>query len=62
MQGVAKGVKGAHIVLADWRKDKNDKWCLRGAKLLRIDGKRYKADTWYAVRDGKVVEALEAKN
>ena len=51
----AKGVKGAHIVLADWRETKTG-WKLYGAKLLRIDGKDYKADTWYRIENGKVME------
>ena len=54
----AKGVKGAHIVLADWRETATS-WKLHGAKLLRIDGKKYKADTWYRMENGKVVEVKE---
>ena len=54
----AKGVKGAHIVLADWRGIATC-WKLHGAKLLRIDGKKYKADTWYRMENGKVVEVKE---
>ena len=27
-----------------------------GMKAFRVDGKRYKADTWYTLKDGKVVE------
>lgn len=50
----AKGVKGAHIVLADWRETK-DGWDLHGAKMVRIDGKKYKPDTWYTIKNGKVV-------
>ena len=56
--GKAKGVKGAHIVLADWR------WCcekseyvLHGACMVRIDGEKYKPDTWYTMHGGKIVEA-----
>ena len=52
----AKGVIGAHIVLADWRRDENYNWHLRGAQMVRIDGKQYKADTWYRMEDGKIVE------
>ena len=57
VHGKAKGVKGAHIVLADWRQDKNLDWILCGAKMVRIDGRVYKPDTWYTLRGGKVVEA-----
>ena len=56
----AKGVKGAHIVLADWRETATS-WKLHGAKLLRIDGKKYKADTWYTLKDGKVEEVRDGE-
>ena len=52
----AKGVIGAHIVLADWRMDENYNWHLHGAQMVRIDGKQYKADTWYRMENGKIVE------
>ena len=54
--GKARGVEGAHIVLADWRTDENYDWHLHGAKMVRIDGKEYKADTWYKMENGKIVE------
>ena len=57
--GKAKGVKGAHIVLADWRQNADYDWVFHGAKMVRIDGKKYKADTWYTVKNGKVVEVEE---
>ena len=59
INGKARGVKGAHIVLADWRMDENYNWHLHGAQMVRIDGKRYNADTWYTLKNGKVVEAKE---
>ena len=52
----AKGVICAHIVLADWRMDENYNWHLHGAQRVRIDGKQYKADTWYRMEKGKIVE------
>ena len=60
-KGRAKGVKGARIVLADWEGDENNywtesEWQLKGAKMIKIDGKKYKADTWYTMKDGKIVE------
>ena len=56
--GKAKGVLGAHIVLADWEGDENDSdtWELKGARLFKVDGKMVKADTWYTLRDGELVE------
>ena len=54
----AKGVKGSHIVLSDWRWDNGvERWVLRDAKMIQIDGKQYKADTWYVLQDGEIVEA-----
>ena len=60
-KGRAKGVKGSRIVLADWEGDENNywtesEWTLKGAKMVKIDGKKYKADTWYTMKDGKIVE------
>ena len=65
-KGRAKGVKGARIVLADWEGDENEywtqsKWSLKGAKMVKIDGKKYKANTWYTIKDGKIVEWEEEK-
>ncbi len=54
--GKAQGIVCSHIVLADWQQDDNFNWRLRGAKMVRIDGKEYKADTWYGMRGGKIVE------
>ena len=60
-KGRAKGVKGSRIVLADWEGDEDDywteeKWTLKGAIMVKIDGKKYKEDTWYTMKDGKIVE------
>ena len=30
-----------------------------GAKMVQIDGKKYKADTWYMLKNGKIVEVDE---
>ena len=55
IEGRAKGVKGSHIVLADWR-FLSDGWKFHGAKMLRIDDEAFKADTWYSFRNGEIVE------
>lgn len=57
----AKGVIGSYLVFADWDGDeheywKPDSWTLKGAKMVRVDGKIIKEDTWYIIRDGEVVE------
>ena len=56
--GRAKGVKGSHIVLADWRLIKSFAgWYFHGAKMVRIDDKTYMSDTWYTMKDGEIVKA-----
>ena len=56
--GRAKGVKGSHIVLADWRRIKSFAgWYFYGAKMVRIDDKTYMSDTWYTMKDGEIVKA-----
>ena len=54
--GKAKGVKGSHIVLADWRYE-DCQWNFHGAKMVRIDDETYMADTWYTMKDGEIVKA-----
>ena len=62
--GRAKGVLGAYLVLADWEGDESeyweqDSWTLKGAKMVRVDGKKIKADTYYTMKDGEIVEVEE---
>lgn len=66
----AKGVKGAHLVLSDWKYigecysdgdyktpyDK-DSWELIGARMVIVDGETVKEDTYYRCINGEVVEA-----
>lgn len=66
----AKGVKGAHLVLSDWKyigecyydgdyKTPYDKdcWELVGARMVIVDGETIKEDTYYRCINGEVVEA-----
>ena len=60
--GRAKGVFGSHLVFAEWEGDENnyctqDKWSLKGAKMVRVDGTEIKENTWYTMLDGEIVEA-----
>ena len=60
--GKARGVKGAYLVLADWEGDEaryweQDKWRLKGAEMVRVDGEKIKENIWYAMVNGKMVEA-----
>ena len=58
----AKGVKGSHLVFADWEGDeekywKPDTWTLKGAKMVQVDGEKIKENTWYTMENGEVIEA-----
>ena len=63
----AKGVLGSHLVFANWEyvgyedddsydRSEPDAWELAGAVMVRVDGEKIKADTWYTMKDGKVIE------
>ena len=63
-KGKAKGVKGSRIVLADWEGNTNNYWTeseweLKGAKMVEIDGEKYKGNTWYTMKNGEIVEWKE---
>ena len=56
----AKGVKGAHIVLSEWHWDYDKReYILFASQMVCINGEKCKADTWYALRNGEVVEVAE---
>ena len=68
----AKGCKGAHLILSDWRfigekywdgsyKDmyNKDNWELTGAKMVVVDGEKIKEDTYYRCIKGEIVEVTE---
>ena len=62
--GKARGVKGAYLVLADWEGDEGnywtqDRWSLKGAKMVRVDGETIKENTWYTMENGEIVEVSE---
>lgn len=63
-KGRARGVIGSHLVLANWEGDERyystqDKWNLKGAKMVRVDGEKIKENTWYTIKNGEVVEDEE---
>ena len=65
-RGRAKGVLGSHLVLADWEGDdsqywKPKYWELKGAKMVQVDGKDIKPDTWYTMENGEIMEWDEEK-
>lgn len=62
--GKARGVKCAYLVLADWEGDEEnywtqDRWSLKGAKMVRVDGETIKENTWYTMVNGEIVEVSE---
>ena len=64
--GKAKGVLGSYLVLADWEGNERNywtqnQWKFKGAKMVRVDGENIKPDTWYTMKDGKIVEVEESE-
>ena len=51
----ARGARGCWLVLTE--RDNNGH--IIGVQAVKVDGERIKADTWYALRGGKVAEAEE---
>jgi hypothetical protein len=52
-----KGSVGSFLVLSEWGGWDGEKYPFIDAKMVKVDGKRYKADTWYELKNGKVVKA-----
>ena len=60
-KSMAKGVLGSFLVFADWEGNKDhywkqEEWSLKGAKMVQVDGETIKADTWYTMENGEVIE------
>lgn len=60
----AKGVKGSHLVFAEWTSNggdhwKEETWSFAGAKMIQVDGEIIKEDTWYTLKEGKIEEVQE---
>ena len=53
-----KGSVGSFLVLSEWGEFDGKQYAFIGAKMVRVDGKKYKADTWYTLQNGKVVEDI----
>ena len=49
----ARGALGCWLVLTE----RDDDWHILGVQAVKVDGESIKADTWYELRGGKVVEA-----
>ena len=60
----ASGVKGSRLVLAEWKSNggkywDEETWTFKGAEMVTVDGKNIKENTWYGLRNGKVIEIKE---
>lgn len=60
----ASGVIGSHLVLAEWESNggyyfNEETWTFKGTTMIRVDGKNIKENTWYGLRNGKVIEIKE---
>ena len=51
----ARGALGCWLVLTE----RDDDWHIVGVQAVKVDGESIKADTWYELRGGKVVEVKD---
>ena len=57
---MVKAKQGSWVTLSEWEWDETKKRTVPVmVKTIRIDGKRYKEDTWYMLRNKKVVKVQE---
>jgi hypothetical protein len=55
IDGRAKAALGNWITLAEWERDENSDWQVKEVKSAKIDGETLLPDTWYWLKDGKIV-------
>ena len=59
---MVKAKQGSWVTLSEWKWDETKKRAVPVmVKTIRIDGKRYKADTWYMLKNKKVVKVQEGE-
>lgn len=54
-----KGIVGSFLVLSEWDEWDGKKYPFISAKMVEVDGENIKADTWYKLVDGEIVEVKE---
>ncbi len=57
--GIENKVKGAvsgWLVLTEWEQVNNN-WQIKEVKSVKVNGKKIKADIWYMLKNGEIVEA-----
>ena len=56
LQNKVRGSVGSWLILAEWKNDmKNKRYDVSTIKTVKVDGKKIKADTWYAIKNGRFV-------
>ncbi len=58
VEGKAKGALGCWLVLAEWAYI-NNSMQYNSVQSVLVDGEKIKPDTWYALKDGEVVEVSD---
>ena len=56
IEGKASGKKGSWIIVVEWERDDECNWYPKNVKSVKVDGKKVKEDTLYALENGKLVE------
>jgi hypothetical protein len=59
IDGRAKAALGNWITLTEWERDENSDWQVKEVKSAKIDGESLMPDTWYWLKDGKIVVCEE---
>ena len=62
IRGQASGKKGTWLVVAEWIQDENWNWEVKEVKTVKVDGKKIKEDTYYALENGEFVEKGSASD
>ena len=51
-----KGCIGSYLVLSEWGEWDGEKYPFIGAQMVKVDGEMIKADTWYMLNGGNIIE------
>ena len=51
-----KGCIGSFLVLSEWGEWDGEKYPFISAKMVQVDGETIKADTWYRIENGEIIE------
>ena len=58
IEGKASGALGCWLTLAEWKQNEKYEWHRIDVQTKKVDGKKIKAETFYALKDGKFTEAV----